>query len=371
MVAVRKRRDHKLELASIRDRKLFDAEERSKLLASSLKRAHRDLARSEMLLGKLTAFRDAPRKPPKWAHARPARIKGARSPEVPVAPWADWHVGEVVESAEVNGYNSYNMKIFEERVQRLVGTTIRLCKQHHVSGAYPGIVVPLVGDFVSGGLHPELLKTDEEEILPVTLRTEEVLIWAITEIANEFGRVYLPSVAGNHGRNTAKPEFKRYLYKNFDWLIYRHLARHFAADTRVRFDIRPTNDVAFSVYGVRYLLAHGDMLGVKGGDGIIGSIGPITRGEVKKSGQASALNQPFDKLIIGHWHQRLWLPRATVAGTLKGFDEYARLQLGAKPDRPTQPLWFVHPSNGETAHWDIYVDEKPETAREWISWQAE
>ena len=61
------------------------------------------------------------------------------------------------------------------------------------------------------------------------------------------------------------------------------MARHFATDTRVRFDIRPTNDVAFSVYGVRYLLAHGDMLGVKGGDGIIGKISSLEKSHIERA----------------------------------------------------------------------------------------
>lgn len=358
----------KHKLIEIRDRKLFEAEERSKLLASSLKRAHRDLGRSEAMLAKLSTYSNAPRKPPKWAVSAPRTIK--RSPEVPVAPIADLHLGEVVQPAEVNGFNRYDMKTAEERVHRVVATNIRLIKEHHLAGGYPGIVVPLLGDNVSGGLHPELMKTDEEEILPVTLRCEEILIRVLTEYANEFGQVYVPAVAGNHGRSTAKPEFKRYLYRNFDWLIYRHLIRHFQGDPRVQFDLRATNDVNYRVFGVRYHQCHGDMLGVKGGDGIIGSIGPIMRGEVKKSGQHSALNLPFDKLLIGHWHQRLWLPRATVCSTLKGFDEYARLQLGAKPDRPCQPLWFCHPTHGETAHWDVYADDRPETHSEWVSWQV-
>jgi hypothetical protein len=89
---------------------------------------------------------------------------------------------------------------------------------------------------------------------------------------------------------------------------------------------------------------------------------------VKRSGQSSALGTPFDKLIMGHWHQRLWLPRAIVAGSPKGFDEYSKNQLGAKPDRPTQPLWFEHPAHGMTAHWDVYVDKKPAPATEWVAW---
>jgi hypothetical protein len=38
----------------------------------------------------------------------------------------------------------------------------------------------------------------------------------------------------------------------------------------------------------------------------------------------------YDINIMGHWHQELLLPRAIVCNTLKGFDEYARLQSGAK-----------------------------------------
>jgi hypothetical protein len=147
-----------------------------------------------------------------------------------------------------------------------------------------------------------------------------------------FGKVYVPAVCGNHGRNTAKPEFKRYAKKNFDYLISRIVARPFADDPDVRVDIRESNDVHYRVYGLRFLL-------------------PIMRGEIKKSGQSAALGLEYDINIMGHWHQELLLPRAIVCNTLKGFDEYARLQLGAKPTRPSQPLWldikFVMPPRVE------------------------
>jgi hypothetical protein len=83
------------------------------------------------------------------------------------------------------------------------------------------------------------------------------------------------------------------------------------------------------------------------------------RGEIKKSGQSAALGFEYDINIMGHWHQELLLPRAIVCNTLKGFDEYARLQLGAKPTRPTQPLWFVHPVHGITARWSSAAPSMP------------
>jgi hypothetical protein len=200
------------------------------------------------------------------------------------------------------------------------------------------------------------------------LRCVELLSWALGEMLAAFGAVYVPCASGNHGRATQKPEFKRYVWKNFDWLIYQVLARHFANEPRITFDIPDTNEVHYRVFGQRYLAMHGDMLGVKGGDGIIGSLGPIARGETKVGKQASALGLDYDVLVIGHWHQMLWLPRVIVSGTLKGWDEYAKNALRAPPAPPCQPLWFVHPRRGITSRWEIQVEEpRAGQGEDWVS----
>jgi hypothetical protein len=143
--------------------------------------------------------------------------------------WADWHLVEVVEAHEVHNYNAYRTAIAKARVQKLFDKTIYLASEHH-TGNYPGIVVNLVGDMVSGGLHPELLKTDELEVIPAALKAIDWIVTGLTRIKGRFGKVYVPAVCGNHGRNTAKPEFKRYAKKNLDYLISRIVERHFADD---------------------------------------------------------------------------------------------------------------------------------------------
>lgn len=353
------------------DRKIIALEAEVGRLQRELRSSHFDRLNDDAMRALLGNVAETPVRPVDWLTYNKLHTKkhGQSKPEVPVCMLTDWHLGETVDATEVNGCNAYSIKIAERRVQRVTDGIIDLCKKHHAR-EYPGIVVNLGGDFVSGGLHPELAKTDELESIPAALKARDLMVAALTRFADTFGNVYVPCVAGNHGRNTVRPEFKRYVYKNFDWLIYQLLQRHFANDPRVHIDVRASNDVHYRVFGRRYLLVHGDMLGVKGGDGIIGAIGPIMRGEVKKSGQSAALGLEFDKLLMGHWHQQLWLPRAIVANTLKGFDEFARLALGAKPSRPSQPLWFVHPSRGETSHWDVYADDAPATNNEWVSWRA-
>jgi predicted phosphodiesterase len=229
-------------------------------------------------------------------------------------------------------------------------------------------VVALMGDFVSGGLHPELLATDEAEILPSVLHAADLLAASLTRMADFFGRLYVPAVCGNHGRLTRKPEFKRYTAKNADFMIYEILRGRLAGDSRIRIDFRAENDMHWRVYNLRFAQTHGDMLGVKGGDGIIGAMGPIMRGEIKTGKQMAAIGRDYDILLMGHWHQMLWLPRAIVANSLKGWDEYARLSLRAPPSRPSQPLFFVHPRHGITSQWQVWADEGPAPAEEnWIS----
>lgn len=349
------------------DRRITNLEDDLRDARKKLRLAHRDALTEETIKEILGSIAKAPERPPNWLIKAPP--KGKASPEVPVTIWSDWHMGEVVDRGEVAGANEFNIEIGERRVKRLYEATIDLCTNHG-PGKYPGIVVNLLGDFVSGGLHPELAKTDEEEVIPAALRCRDLLITGLEKMADHFGQVYVPCAAGNHGRGTPKPEFKRYFAKNFDWLIYQLLLRHFADDKRIHIDIRPSNEVNYRVYGQRYLAMHGDMLGVKGGDGIIGVIGPIMRGEVKTRGQASSIGNDYDVLLMGHWHQSLWLPRAIVANTLKGFDEYAKNALRASPSEPSQPLWFVHPARGITSRWDVKVDEPNAPSKEWVAWKA-
>ncbi len=352
-----------------KDREIIRLRDEKARLERELKEQHRsNIGESEVsrMLGVLAS---APKDPPPWLVDATKRRTGA-TPEVPVCTFADWHAGEVVSRAELNGVNEYNMDIMEKRARRLVERVISLAKEYG-PGTYPGAVVNLVGDFVSGGLHDELLKTDECEILPQVLRVRDVLHWALGQMADAFGHIYVPCVAGNHGRGTARPEFKRYVYKNFDWLIYKLLQRDFARDDRVQFDIRPSNEVLYRVFGQRYFLMHGDMLGVKGGDGIIGSIGPIMRGEVKVRGYADTARMAYDMLVLGHFHQELWLPRAIVSNCLKGPCEYGKNQLRASPSEPAQSLWFVHPRYGITSRWSVKVGDQPlaagAAAMPWVS----
>jgi transposase-like protein len=292
---------------------------------------------------------------------------------IPVTMWGDWHWGEVVDPDQVNGVNEYSLKIARDRARRLVEGIVRLAKAHMVGTDYPGIVVCLCGDLVSGDIHDELSETNELPTMPVMLDLYGVLIWAISTLADEFGKVFIPVVAGNHARNTTRPRFKNRNYSNFDWLLGCLLEKHFQNDKRIHVQVAKGADVHFEVQGQRFCLTHGDNLGTRGGDGIIGAVGPIIRGDVKTRAQAEAIGKRYDTLLIGHWHQYMPLDNVVVNGSLIGFNEYAHLKLRARFEPPRQSLFFVHQEHGIICHWPVYVDEPQKssaTPSEWVGWEA-
>jgi hypothetical protein len=293
--------------------------------------------------------------PPTWLHT----VNAGKSSGMPLTIWSDFHWGEQVFPDEVGGVNTFNRAIAKKRLRTLVDSTIDLCFQHMTHPEYPGIVVCLGGDMISGGIHDELRETNEGPLQVTILEVQEQLIAALTCMADAFGRVFVPCVVGNHGRMTHKPRAKHRVFESYEWNLFCQLESYFRNDKRFTFLIPSEADAHFSVYGHRFMLTHGDALGVKGGDGIIGALGPIARGALKVGRSEAQVGRDFDTLLIGHWHS--YIPRGkavpvVVNGALKGYDEYARLYLRAPYSVASQYLGFVHPKYGITAQWEVKLD---------------
>lgn len=339
-----------VEVANLRA-KLREAQAR----ARDAEERRRDENALAEIIGGLVA---APAKPPRWVTDSVDHIVNGKTSSVPILCLGDWHYGERVNPAEAGGYK-FNAAIAEDRIRRTIEKTVSLTRDALAGLEYPGIVVALLGDMVSGSLHPELAESDEFSIFMSILKVRDLLIATIKALADEFGRVFVPTAVGNHGRILdRKPRAKGYSERNVDWLVYQLLTREFASDPRVTVMVPDAGETVFRVYGLTFLLSHGDMLGTRGGDGIIGALGPIMRGSMKTLRSVASLGVDVDHLIIGHWHQSIFLPQVTVNGTVKGPDEYALKFLRAPAEDPSQTLMVMHPQHGLTFRQPIFLRDE-------------
>lgn len=289
-------------------------------------------------------------------------------PGVPILFGSDWHWGEVVKPSEIGGVNEYNIEIARARLRKLIDSTVELLTNHMVNPDYPGIIFALGGDMVSGNIHEELSETNDMPIMPIVLDLADHLTAAIKRLKEVFGKVFVPCVAGNHGRLHKKVRAKESNFNSYDWLIYQILDRNFADDEDVLFYIPDGPDALISVYGHKYLFTHGNQF--RGGDGMIGPLGPITRGDHKKRSRNAQIGQEYDTLVIGHFHQLLQMRRVIMNGSLIGYNEYAFANnFGYEP--PQQALWVSHPDHGITFSMPVLLDDhhgkKAEVDAPWVS----
>lgn len=289
---------------------------------------------------------------PAWTEALD-RGENRLDGDVPTIFWSDFHAGEVVRPEQVFNSNEYNMGIMRARFNRLVDNTVFMFKQHLSARRYPGIVVMLGGDMVTGDIHTELSETNEEYVMPVLMETHRMLRRGIRRLADVFGQVYVVTAYGNHGRTNQKPQHKDQAFKNFDWLLYCWLAEWFQGDPRITFKIPDDDEVQFLVAGHRYRLTHGSQF--RGGQGFIGALAPIMRGEHKKRIASQSYGMPYDTLVIAHWHQCIWGKRLVVNGSVKGYDEYA-IDLQFEFEEPKQWAWLTSKSFGKCSPMEIYCD---------------
>lgn len=298
--------------------------------------------------------------PPKWT-VRTSKRRAALG--IPVAHFSDWHGGEVVFPEQINYINEFNNAILKKRVRHTVETIISLCFDHMVNPSYPGLVLFLGGDMITGIIHDELKKTNDLTDYQAMFLVADLIIWSIEQFVERFGLVFVVDVDGNHPRATRFVEHKNFRVQNLDWVTYRIVERHFKKDPRVSFYSPESNEALIQIYDRKWMLMHGHDLGVKGGDGIIGAAGPILRGEQKVGRKSAMIGRDFDVLNIGHWHQRMIFDTLRVNNTIKGADEFAMKQLQAKPSRPSQNLCIEHPDKGITFDMQVFADDKPANYR--------
>lgn len=287
------------------------------------------------------------------------RLKSEGShPEIPTLFTSDYQCGEVIREEELEYPNRYSPEIFQERYRRLIRTSIRMLEREDPLMRYPGFVYLRGGDAISGSIHADLAETQSLTCVEQTQLVAEEEIKGIEEILKAVPELTVYSVPGNHDRTTFKPRAKRYVALSYDQLCIWTIEKYFSAkgEKRVKFFTPPSGDAYYNVFDTAYLLTHGDRIGSRGGQGFVGPAATIARGIQKVRQQFARMGKPVNYVLTGHFHCAMDLPNGIANGCLAGFSEYAKNELRAEPEPPTQTMFWTHPKWGLTTIRRLRVD---------------
>jgi hypothetical protein len=276
-------------------------------------------------------------RPPKWAIARHS---SSSRRAVGLLHISDIQAGEVVNAKEINGLNAFDIAICRKRLRRMFSASIDILPRWSSDCKFEGIVNAINGDLISGDIHEELRETNELVSLDQVDFVVGELIAGIEHQAEAFGKVDAYFTPGNHGRQTHKTHAKRTAALNYDTLIGKQVARHFAKDDRVTIHVSPSRDCEYSLLGHRVLQTHGDT-GGGGGQGFAGPVLPVLRNAKKLEHKSAQTRNFYDIILTGHRHISTHPTRKHFGnGSIPGYNEYAS-QILADPEPPMQWLLLV------------------------------
>jgi len=277
-------------------------------------------------------------KTPKWLKPRYSlRTSGVASMIL-----SDWHYGEVVDPAQINYMNWFDRKLADKRIHHATNTAITLLK-NAPRPQYSGCQLIALGDLVSGNIHEELRETNETTLSESVFYACQQFCQVIEAYRREFGKVHIVGVVGNHGRNTRKPRNKGRVRDNFDWLIYRFAMEQFRDCQDISWQIPDSPDAYWTAAGVRFLAMHGDKFVSR--NAISEFFSALLLGELRTARRQISMQEPFDMMLVGHWHQHVDATGFIMGGSIKGYDEYA-FNKSLRYARPTQATFVVHPEHG-------------------------
>lgn len=277
---------------------------------------------------------------------------------------SDLHVGEVVDPEVMMGMGGYDLDIFRQRVGLWVQNFLRLLDIDRSAREIPRLTLFLDGDFISGLIHDELLKTNAVNIMDQMTMVATAMAWAIREVGRYFEEVHVSCTVGNHGRNQSKVEFKE-PYVSWDYLAYQMMAMLLQNDTHITWDIPKSLWAITRVENLDLFHYHGH-----GKNQNILSIPyyGIERAikDFREIFQVHDLK--FDGVCMGHFHH--FYERDLGTGPLiinpcwKGGDEFATLGL-RKYSKPSQVKFLVHSKRGYVGSSLIHLwNQKPEHAEQ-------
>ena len=338
--------------------------------------------------GLLSLFRDMREAiealdPPQIIYTPPKR-KMSSTPVVHVAHWCDWHAGANQESDEVEGFAEFTPELLRRRIKNCVFDQLEWLEVHRKNYTVDVSRDLFTGDLISGGIHPELLRTNEYPEPVQAIRAGELLAELIAMKSPHYKKVVVDYItADNHSRLTKKPQASEAGINCWGYVTACHAQARLERFPNVEFNIHPVIQKVVDVGGRNYLLTHGDRIRGWAGFpyyGIERKTGReavkrmrktlTTMREVAKMRDGNILPSDldiqklagtlFDRIVMGHWHAPLAHPWYWIGGSASGTSAYDHSE-GRESD-PIQCAWFVHPSHGEFDRTDWNLRDDPVTA---------
>lgn len=253
-------------------------------------------------------------------------------------PSSDLHLTEQVRYEDSNGYE-YGTVVAANRLWAHSQRAKALVQQRSLLQNVTKLWIPLLGDSISGTVHPEFVWSNEMTDSAAVILGTRLYYMFLEEMATLGIPIDVDCVHGNHPRMTPKMPTKRQAHTNRDWEIFEQLRFLFREHPLIKFDICTAQIGLKKIYDWTYAFEHG--IGVRNGqeevfeDQLRGIFDDRTHREISHNKGSS-----FDMALIGNLHKGKFLERTIVNDSYVGQNELGQ-SWRLKTIRPGQKAWGI------------------------------
>jgi len=282
----------------------------------------------------------------------------ATQPQTMVAPLTDTHVGDRVTFDQTTGINEYNVDIFNKRLYGWTEQIILLANYRRNIADVEELVIPMLGDMVSGDIHEELARTNIGNCMEQMINGAFLISQSLMALSQHFTKVRVAGVVGNHGRMTRKIPSKD-KYMDWDYMLYQWIAAFCAEQPNISFHIPKNFSTIINVANRNILIMHGDSISGGGTSASFTRMVGQMRG-MQQQNQSWEDMQRFDDIMIGHFHRideyDIGTGAMYICGTMKGSDEFTTNRLHVSSP-PKHLITYWHPDHGNVSKEIIRLDK--------------
>ena len=285
-------------------------------------------------------------------HKTSYRITPSKSPKVEASAFlvmSDWHIDETVKPGTVNGMNEMNEEIANDRIQKFFNNSIALLKMAGATTKINKVVLAMLGDFISGNIHDELMEGNWCSPIEAIIWVEERLVAGIKLMLKEVPHDFVAVChTGNHSRITQKKHISTQVGNSTETLLYHHLKSRFKDEPRIDFQIAEGYLTYLEIGDKVIRLHHGDGFRYNGG------VGDIYPGALRWIGKSNG-SRRADLDVFGHHHGYRNGGCFICNDSLIGYTAYAA-ERGFSFRRPSQ-RFFLYTKRGEViAEHPVFLD---------------
>jgi hypothetical protein len=260
---------------------------------------------------------------------------------------SDWHFEERVDPDTINSLNTHTLDIAHKRATEFFQASLRLTQILQKDTRIDNMVLALLGDFITGDIHEEMMETAQLEPALAVIEVQKVLTSGIQFLLdNSELNLIIPCHSGNHARTTKETRFATEAGHSLEYIMYHMMADHFRGNKRVKFIIPRSYHSFIGVYDELIRFHHGHNLRYGGG------VGGLTIPVNKAIAQWNKSNKNVTLDCFGHWHTRFDGGNFIANGSNIGFNAFA-VSIKASYDKPSQTLFLIDKKRGKTCVWPI------------------